>query len=49
MPDAATVQPWQRPLLALLDKLRANPGSTARLVHGRKRSYVVIEDKDRKP
>jgi hypothetical protein len=48
MSSAATVQPWQRTALALLDKLRANPGSKVRIVTGRKRTYAVVEDKNGK-
>ena len=48
MRDAAKVQPWQRPLLALMDKLAKNPGSSVRWHIGRKREGIVVVDKNGK-
>lgn len=45
---AASVQPWQRPLLALMDRLAKTPGSSLKWHIGRKREGIVVVDKDGK-
>lgn len=47
--SAATIHPWQRPLLDLFDRLRAaGPGAKLKLVVGRKRSRLIVVDRDGK-
>lgn len=49
-PVSSAAFKWQRPLVALADKLRAaGPGAKVRLVIGRKRDYLLVVDKDGRP
>lgn len=39
---------WQRDMLKMYDLLRLKPGRSLRLVHGRKRSYLAVIERDGK-